>query len=516
MNTAGHESIHFKCPRCSREIIADARAAGILVQCPECTLRSRIPAVEEIGATGTSAELPDEVSESGVCDAIPRALAGQRRLRMLRAAATVAALIAGITWAIFLFKGGCHEQPGKVGPSDLLSHSQGGVLTSNSVLRAQRGETCIAQKGRSDTRGPGGSDEEAQTLAMRTDADEAEEIGALSETAGSLVGQGDIAAARAIVMRAERRFGRTPDVENLERGFRRMCQEVADRQEAMAESLASLGAYEDAVAVSEDLIEDFAESSAAKKARSNIQFWRRGVPKRPIRSVAYTDLTDQQRDVVVESIVGGLAVRIDRHDLACPEGIERLSSLLRSTRADEIPLRDVAGPTESVQSEDFDEDMKHGDRRYIVLYRRTGACEECAGQGHKRYGAGRLMRVKCKECGGRGRTAGFRKCSQCSGSGKVTCSACFGKGVRYVGGKLAHKPIGQARVPKGYTVCQKCRRTGKIPCAACRGSGQMSGEKKCSKCGGDGQIEARGCEACNGRGTLEKLEALLVSGGRRL
>lgn len=69
----------------------------------------------------------------------------------------------------------------------------------------------------------------------------------------------------------------------------------------------------------------------------------------------------------------------------------------------------------------------------------------------------------------------FKECSNCRGRGKITCTACDGKGGREVR-KSVPNYSGSLEGPENYTVID--------PCAICAGRGEVT----CPYCGGTGKV----------------------------
>ena len=62
----------------------------------------------------------------------------------------------------------------------------------------------------------------------------------------------------------------------------------------------------------------------------------------------------------------------------------------------------------------------------------------------------------------------YDKCSRCSGTGRMTCPTCGGKGRRYTTHYGTGALIGEAEGP-----CILCSATGRSFCYQCRGSGSV-------------------------------------------
>lgn len=138
-------------------------------------------------------------------------------------------------------------------------------------------------------------------------------------------------------------------------------------------------------------------------------------------------------------------------------------------------------------------------------------CTQCSGTGKN----------TCSKCGGRGRREcptcegygdcphckgnGYFRCSRCDGSGLVpngpndvqTCYHCHGEGVvkcDFCNGER-HCPTCKGR---REITCSKCRGEGTQTCTGCRGSGQ------CVTCSGIGSLI---CERCQGTGNYQTYTA---------
>lgn len=87
-----------------------------------------------------------------------------------------------------------------------------------------------------------------------------------------------------------------------------------------------------------------------------------------------------------------------------------------------------------------------------------------------------LLRVDtCKLCHGQGHA--IQKCSKCSGTGKVLCYNCQGRGV--VG---SSKDLGLEQFNK----CHVCKGAGSLECQHCHGGKVV--DEKCLKCNGSGKV----------------------------
>jgi hypothetical protein len=100
------------------------------------------------------------------------------------------------------------------------------------------------------------------------------------------------------------------------------------------------------------------------------------------------------------------------------------------------------------------------------------SCEDCSG----------TRKVRCGSCNGRGEI--YSPCTLCKGSGKKPCPVC------------AEPEDGRSPTP------------GKIPCSLCKGKGiRESTGKACSRCRGN---QATSCTACAGKGTLRCRKEIYV------
>ena len=105
----------------------------------------------------------------------------------------------------------------------------------------------------------------------------------------------------------------------------------------------------------------------------------------------------------------------------------------------------------------------------------TGICQECKGG-----------TAPCKRCGG----SLWETCGTCGGSGRQTCPGCGGSGVDATSGTSCRHCGGS-----GGNTCQQCGGSGGKSCSICHGKGVISddcilchGEKKCTVCGGSGEL----------------------------
>ena len=83
-----------------------------------------------------------------------------------------------------------------------------------------------------------------------------------------------------------------------------------------------------------------------------------------------------------------------------------------------------------------------------------------------------IHKVRCEVCNG----SGFERCKDCSGAGSFLCKTCSGDGFA--------------------KLCSKCGGVGLSTCRRCAGSGVYRGEA-CSYCGAEGRSE---CTSCGGTG----------------
>ena len=105
----------------------------------------------------------------------------------------------------------------------------------------------------------------------------------------------------------------------------------------------------------------------------------------------------------------------------------------------------------------------------------TGICQECKGG-----------TAPCKRCGG----SLWETCGTCGGSGRQTCPGCGGSGVDATSGTSCRHCGGS-----GGNTCQQCGGSGGKSCSICHGKGVISddcilchGDKKCTVCGGSGEL----------------------------
>ena len=105
----------------------------------------------------------------------------------------------------------------------------------------------------------------------------------------------------------------------------------------------------------------------------------------------------------------------------------------------------------------------------------TGICQECKGG-----------TAPCKRCGG----SLWETCGTCGGSGRQTCPGCGGSGVDATSGTSCRHCGGS-----GGNTCQQCGGSGGKSCSICHGKGVISddcilchGDKKCTVCGGTGEL----------------------------
>lgn len=123
----------------------------------------------------------------------------------------------------------------------------------------------------------------------------------------------------------------------------------------------------------------------------------------------------------------------------------------------------------------------HGTGKGCTVCNGTGKyCTKCDGTGNHTACNGTGM---CPYCY-------YGECSRCEGSGRNSCSYCFGNGDC--------TGCGGAGTYKGIT-CTTCKGNGRCP--KCNGSGSTG---SCTKCSGSGKCDScngnRQCSSCNGTG----------------
>ncbi|MCL1911663.1 MAG: hypothetical protein FWG13_05615 [Leptospirales bacterium] len=95
----------------------------------------------------------------------------------------------------------------------------------------------------------------------------------------------------------------------------------------------------------------------------------------------------------------------------------------------------------------------------------------------------------CPDCKGKKEIVTQNKCSDCAGTGKITCKNCDGKVY------LKAEDFGKNKKSwMGHLECMECevnasiRHTGKQKCAPCKGKGKYDVKTPCKTCKGTGKV----------------------------